>query len=65
MLDGGEGPAVDAAALLDPRDPPERQNEKLRRICEALMRRVEQPGDDRGAAYGQFQRAVLLEDQVR
>lgn len=50
--------------LIDPRDPPERQVEKLGRICEALMDRVEGAGD-RGAAYGQFQRAVLLEGQVR
>lgn len=54
-----------ASALIDPRDPLERQNEKLLRICEALMRRVEQDTDDRGAAYAQFQRAVLLEDKVR
>lgn len=54
------------AALVDPRDPPERQIEKLRQICAALMRRVERAdSDQRGAAYSQFQRAVLLEDQVR
>ena len=29
------------------------------------MRRVEQATDDSGAAYAQFQRAALLEDQVR
>ncbi|TNC66830.1 PAS-domain containing protein [Rubellimicrobium roseum] len=54
-----------AAALIDPTEPLERQNQKLLRICEALMKRVEQGDDDRGAAYGQFQRAVMLEDQVR
>ena len=53
------------SALIDPNEPPERQLDKLARICDALMRRVEQGGDDRGAAYTQFQRAVLLEDKVR
>ncbi|MBL3560805.1 PAS-domain containing protein [Rhodovulum sulfidophilum] len=52
-------------SLIDPADPPERQAEKLREIAEVLMRRVEQATDDGGAAYAQFQRAVLLEDQVR
>lgn len=51
--------------LVNPADPPQVQTEKLIRIADALMRRVEQGGDDRGAAYAQFQRAVLLEDQVR
>ncbi len=52
-------------ALIDPSEPLERQNDKLLRICEALMKRVEQIDGDRGVAYSQFQRAVLLEDQVR
>ncbi|WP_210530286.1 hybrid sensor histidine kinase/response regulator [Rubellimicrobium arenae] len=54
-----------AIALIDPTEPLERQNDKLLRICDALMKRVEQIDDDRGVAYNQFQRAVLLEDQVR
>ncbi|RID93425.1 response regulator [Gemmobacter lutimaris] len=54
-----------AASLLNPADPPERQREKLMAIAEVLMRRVEQVTDDSGAAYAQFQRAALLEDQVR
>ncbi|HSF64952.1 MAG TPA: PAS-domain containing protein [Paracoccaceae bacterium] len=53
------------ASLVDPADPPARQTQKLLVIAEALMRRVEQITDDSGAAYAQFQRAVLLEDQVR
>lgn len=52
-------------ALVNPADPPERQHAKLLTIVEALMKRVEQATDDSGAAYAQFQRAVLLEDQVR
>ncbi len=52
-------------ALINPNDPVERQNEKLLTIAQVLMRRVEQITDDSGAAYAQFQRAALLEDQVR
>ncbi|MGH1329998.1 MAG: PAS-domain containing protein [Paracoccaceae bacterium] len=51
--------------LLNPSDTLERQNEKLLKITEALMRRVEQDTDTSGAAYAQFERAALLEDQVR
>lgn len=52
-------------SLVNPADPPERQHEKLLTIVAALMKRVEQATDDSGAAYAQFQRAVMLEDQVR
>ncbi|THD83187.1 response regulator [Aliigemmobacter aestuarii] len=52
-------------ALINPADPPDRQREKLLQIVEVLMRRVEQGTDDGGAAYTQFQRAALLEDEVR
>lgn len=52
-------------SLIDPADPPERRQEKLLAIIRVLMRRVEQITDDGGAAYAQFQRAALLEDQVR
>jgi signal transduction histidine kinase len=51
--------------LINPADLPERQHAKLLTIVDALMKRVEQATDDSGAAYAQFQRAVLLEDQVR
>ncbi|WP_425091303.1 PAS-domain containing protein [Tropicimonas sp. S265A] len=51
--------------LIDPSDSLERQNEKLRQITEVLMQRVEQDTDRTGAAYAQFERAALLEDQVR
>lgn len=53
-----------ASSLLDPADTPERQREKLLTIAEVLMRRVEQVTDDSVAAYAQFQRAAMLEDQV-
>jgi len=51
--------------LINPADPVERQREKLLTIIEALMRRVEQGTDQSGAAYAQFERAAMLEDQVR
>ncbi|UWQ82829.1 hybrid sensor histidine kinase/response regulator [Leisingera caerulea] len=51
--------------LIDPRDPPERQNQKLLKIVETLMRRAEQSSDASGEAYAQFQRAVMLEEEVR
>lgn len=52
-------------SLINPSDPPDRQMAKLKTIAEVLMRRVEQATDDSGAAYAQFQRAAMLEDQVR
>ncbi len=51
--------------LIDSNDSLERQNEKLLRIVSTLMRRVEQDIDSSGVAYTQFQRAVMLEDEVR
>ena len=54
-----------ADTLINPADPPPRQIEKLLVIANALMRRVEEISDDGGAAYTQFQRAAMLEDQVR
>lgn len=52
-------------SLINPTDPLERQNAKLKKITAALMRRVEQGSDGLGAAYAQFQRAALLEEEVR
>ncbi len=54
-----------AATLINPADPPERRIEKLLAVASALMARVEAATDDSGAAYAQFQRAAMLEDQVR
>ncbi|AZQ66659.1 response regulator [Silicimonas algicola] len=51
--------------VMNAADSIERQNEKLLKITEVLMRRVEQVTNDGGAAYEHFQRAVMLEDQVR
>ena len=52
-------------SLINPADSLERQNAKLQKITAALMRRVEQGSDGLGAAYAQFQRAALLEEEVR
>ncbi|MEO1550250.1 MAG: PAS-domain containing protein, partial [Pseudomonadota bacterium] len=52
-------------SLVNPADSLERQNDKLRTISEALMRRVEQDTTRAGAAYAQFERTALLEDEVR
>ena len=51
--------------LVDPREPLERQNAKLHKIAQALMRRVEYGAEQSGAAYAQFERAALLEKRVR
>ncbi|MFD1344262.1 hybrid sensor histidine kinase/response regulator [Litorisediminicola beolgyonensis] len=52
-------------SLINPRDALERQNEKLLKITESLMRRVEYQTAQSGAAYSQFERAALLEKRVR
>lgn len=52
-------------SFINPNDSLERQNEKLIRITAALMQRVEQGGGGSSAAYTQFQRAALLEEEVR
>lgn len=52
-------------SLIDPSDTIERQNEKLLQIAQSLMRRVEQKNEQSGVAYQQFERAALLETEVR
>ena len=52
-------------SLVNPEDSLERQNEKLLNIAQALMKRVEQKSEHTGLAYQQFERAALLETQVR
>lgn len=51
--------------LLNAADPPERKLAKLTAICAALMNRVEAQTDADGTAYAQFERAVVLEEEVR
>ncbi len=52
-------------SLINPSDTIERQNAKLLQIAQALMRKVEQKNDQSGISYAQFERAALLEVQVR
>lgn len=52
-------------SLINPADTIERQNEKLLQITQSLMRRVEQKNEQAGFAYQQFERAALLETEVR
>ena len=56
---------MSADDLVNPADPPDRQITKLMAIAEVLMRRVERDTDQSAASYAQFERAALLEDQVR
>lgn len=51
--------------LVDPAEPLDVQIARLKKISAVLMRRVETQTDRDGAAYSQFERAVVLEDQVR
>jgi len=55
-------------ADCEPKTPQERllcdENRRLRRVCQALMERVESAGMG-GAPYGAFEHAVLLAEQVR
>ncbi|WP_298976908.1 PAS-domain containing protein [uncultured Roseobacter sp.] len=52
-------------SLINPADTVEQQNQKLLVIAQSLMRRVEQKSEESGLAYRQFERAALLENQVR
>ena len=52
-------------SLINPADSLERQNEKLLTIVDTLMRRAEASPDSSGVAYAQFERAVMLEEEVR
>ena len=51
--------------LVNTSDSVARQNEKLLKITQALMRRVEQGGPHTDVAYAQFERAAMLEAQVK
>lgn len=54
-----------ASSLLAPEDSLETRNAKLLKMTSVLMARVERSTDDGGAAFAHFQRALMLEDQVR
>lgn len=52
-------------SYLNPADPPERRLEKLERIVDVLMRRVERDTDQSNPNYSHFQAAIVLEKQVK
>jgi CheY-like chemotaxis protein len=58
-------PKISILSLINPADTLARQNEKLLQIAQSLMRRVEQKNEQSGFAYQQFERAALLETEVR
>lgn len=58
-------PAADIEAMLSPDDDAQRRQDKLIRIAQSLIRHIEEPADDNGQGYAQFQRAAVLEDEVR
>ncbi|AGT07268.1 hybrid sensor histidine kinase/response regulator [Paracoccus aminophilus] len=58
-------PPPDLSFLFHAEDTLERRNEKLLQIAGALIRQVEDMPEDHGTGYAQFQRAAMLEDQVR
>lgn len=53
------------ADLVGPGHSLERENEKLRKIADALMRRVERDTAQSGNAYSLFQRSIALEAEIR
>ncbi|MGD9918432.1 MAG: PAS-domain containing protein [Paenirhodobacter sp.] len=65
MSTEGQGKRAPVLSLIDPGDSLARQNEKLLTIASVLIRHAEETTEDRGAAFAQFQRAAMLEDQVR
>ncbi len=52
-------------SLLNPNDSEERTREKLLKIVDVMIRQIELRSNEHGAAYAQFQRAAMLEEQVR
>lgn len=52
-------------SLINPADSLTRQNQKLLTIVQSLMRRSEQSPDTTGVAYAQFERTVMLQEEVR
>lgn len=52
-------------SYINPSDSAERREEKLEKIVEVLMRRVEADTDRSSASYSHFQAAIVLEKQVK
>lgn len=56
---------ADIERMMDPGDDMQRRHDKLTRIAQSLIRHIEDPPEDNGIGYAQFQRAAVLEDEVR
>lgn len=56
---------ADIERMMSPEDGPERRQQKLVQIAQSLIRHVEDLPEDNGVGYAQFQRAAVLEDEVR
>ncbi|WP_245999445.1 hypothetical protein [Paracoccus methylarcula] len=56
---------ADIEGMMAPSDDIHRRQEKLVRIAQSLIRHIEELPGDNGASYAQFQRAAILEDEVR
>ncbi|MCA0044430.1 hybrid sensor histidine kinase/response regulator [Celeribacter litoreus] len=52
-------------SLLNPNDSDTRTQEKLLKIVDVMIKQIELRSNEHGAAYAQFQRAAMLEEQVR
>jgi len=52
-------------SYINPDDTATRQQEKLEKIVEVLMRRVERDTDQSSTSYSHFQAAIVLEKQVK
>lgn len=56
---------ADIERMLSASDDPARRHDKLVAIAQSLIRQIEEPPEDHGVGYAQFQRAAVLEDEVR
>lgn len=56
---------ADIERMMAPGDSIQRRHEKLVHIAQSLIRHIEDLPDDNGVGYAQFQRAAVLEDEVR
>ena len=65
MTGSGADLPTDIERMMSPGDSSDRRHEKLVRITQALIRHVEHLPEESGAGYAQFQRAAVLEDEVR
>lgn len=56
---------ADIDRMMSPEDDLPRRFQKLQRIAQSLVRHIEDLPGDNGVGYAQFQRAAVLEDEVR